>query len=58
LEPKRLELRRILLGYLSWEMELNESMFVVGKGGKPKRVRTGVKAYEEALGEINVRTSR
>jgi len=52
LEPKRLELRRILLGYLSWEMELNESMFVAGKGGKPKRVRTGVKAHEEALGEI------
>ena len=28
LEPKRLELRRILLSYVRWEMELNESMFV------------------------------
>ncbi|HEX6106993.1 MAG TPA: PD-(D/E)XK nuclease family protein [Gemmatimonadales bacterium] len=52
LEPKRLELRRILRGYLRWEMELNESLFISGKGGKPKRVRTGVKAHEEALGEI------
>lgn len=52
LPPKRLELRRILLGYLRWEMELNESLFATGKGSKPKRVRTAVKAHEEALGEI------
>jgi hypothetical protein len=52
LEPKRLELRRILLGYLRWEMERNEALYVTGKGGKPKVLRTGVKAHEEELGEI------
>ena len=53
LGPKRLELRRILLGYLRWEMELNDSLYGEGKGSKPKRVRTGVRAHEEPLGEID-----
>jgi ATP-dependent helicase/DNAse subunit B len=52
LEPKRLELRRILLGYLRWEMERNEALYVTGRGGKQKVVRTAVQAHEEELGEI------
>ena len=54
LGPKRLELRRILLGYLRWELEENEKMFASGRGSRPKRVRTGVKAHEEELGEIEL----
>ncbi|HYC30654.1 MAG TPA: PD-(D/E)XK nuclease family protein, partial [Gemmatimonadales bacterium] len=52
LGPKRLELRRILLGYLEWELKENEKMFAKGRGSKAGRVRTGVKSHEEALGEI------
>ena len=52
LVPKRAELRRLLVGYLRWEMGENERMFVEGRGGLPKRVRTGVAAHEQPLGEI------
>jgi hypothetical protein len=52
LGPKRLELRRILLGYLRWELGENERMFVEGRGGLPKRIRTGVRSHEEVLGEV------
>ena len=52
LGPKRLELLRILRGYLEWEIEQNERMFKTGAGGLAKRIRTGVQAHEDALGEI------
>jgi ATP-dependent helicase/nuclease subunit B len=52
LEPKRLELRRILLGYLKWEMAENEKLFAGGRSKAAKRVRTGVTAHEEELGVI------
>jgi hypothetical protein len=52
LVPKRLELRRILLGYLRWEIEQNELMFAGGKTKAARRVRTGVMAHEEPLGQI------
>ena len=52
LGPKRLELRRILLGYLKWEIEQNEKMFAGGKTNAAKRVRTGVSMHEEPLGQI------
>jgi hypothetical protein len=52
LEPKRLELWRILRGYVEWEIEQNERMFETGRGGLPKRIRTGVQSHELALGEI------
>jgi hypothetical protein len=52
LGPKRLELWRILRGYLEWEIEQNERMFVSGRGGLPRRIRTGVHSHEMVLGEI------
>jgi len=52
LKPKRLELCRIMRGYVEWEIEQNERMFETGRSGLPKRVRTGVQYHELALGEI------
>ena len=52
LKPKRLELWRILRGYVEWEVEQNERLFRTGAGGLPKRVRTGVHSHEMELGEI------
>jgi ATP-dependent helicase/nuclease subunit B len=50
LGPKRLELRRILLGYLEWELEQNGKLMSGGRTAR--RIRTGVVAHEEALGEV------
>jgi RecB family exonuclease len=49
LGPKRLELRRILLGYLRWEIEQNDKMYGGGRSAAAKRVRTGVLSHEEKL---------
>ena len=46
LGPKRLELWRILRGYVEWEIELNERMFKTGAGILPKRIRMGVQSHE------------
>jgi hypothetical protein len=53
LGPKRLELLRILRGYLEWELEQNDRLFRAGAGGLGKRVRTGVIAHEQPLGEVD-----
>ena len=55
LEPKRLELRRILLGYLKWEMAENEKLFAGGRSEPPGRVRTGVTVARGAAGRDRVR---
>jgi hypothetical protein len=52
LKVKRLELWRILRGYVEWEIEQNERMFKTGAGSLPRRVRTAVESHELSLGEI------
>jgi RecB family exonuclease len=52
LRPKRLELWRILRGYVEWEICENEKMCLADKGVAAKRIRTAVQAHEVTLGEI------
>ncbi|HEX3274222.1 MAG TPA: PD-(D/E)XK nuclease family protein [Gemmatimonadales bacterium] len=52
LEPKRLELWRILKGYVEWEIEQNEKACVAGKGAQAKHIRMGVHCHELPLGEV------
>ncbi|KPJ85743.1 MAG: hypothetical protein AMS18_16070, partial [Gemmatimonas sp. SG8_17] len=43
---KREELKRILLGYLEWEVELHHRMTSSNRGNAPKMVRTAVAEHE------------
>jgi len=46
LPAKREELKRIMLGYLEWEIELHDKMTRSNRGNAPKMVRTAVKEHE------------
>jgi len=50
-DAKRQEMRRILEGYLAWEVGLNEEMYDPRKKKAPAMVRTGVEAGELAIPE-------
>lgn len=50
-DAKRQEMRRILEGYLAWEVGLNEEMHDTRKKKAPAMVRTGVEAGELAIPE-------
>ena len=47
LPAKREELRRILMGYLAWEVELNDKMTRSNRGHAPRMVRTAVAHHEQ-----------
>ncbi|UCG87243.1 MAG: PD-(D/E)XK nuclease family protein [Gemmatimonadota bacterium] len=47
LPAKREELRRILMGYLTWEIELHDKMTRSHRGMAPKMVRTAVAQHEQ-----------
>ncbi|MBK5186674.1 MAG: PD-(D/E)XK nuclease family protein [Gemmatimonadaceae bacterium] len=47
LDAKRSEFTRIVLGYLAWEIDLHEEMFIPNARKKaPYMIRTGVEAHE------------
>jgi hypothetical protein len=47
LPAKREELRRILIGYLKWEVDLHDKMTRSHRGHAPKMVRTAVAQHEQ-----------
>jgi hypothetical protein len=52
LPAKREELKRILLDYLDWEIELHDKMTRSNRGNAPKMVRTAVQEHEKGFHNV------
>jgi hypothetical protein len=50
LPAKREELKRIVMGYLEWEVDLHDRMTSSNRGNAPKMVRTAVAEHEMSFG--------
>ncbi len=51
-EAKRQELRRLLEGFLAWEVQEHEDMYAPRKRNAPRMVRTGVAQHEVRFEEV------